>query len=114
MRWPWSGRSLTRHALNDGWSGLFETAFRQSRNAMVLIDEQRRQVDANGAYLRLLGHRREEILGRPIHRFVADGPLASPEQWAAALSAGRFTGEAGLVCADGGSSQSSGRPARRS
>jgi hypothetical protein len=35
--------------LNDGWSGLFETAFRQSRNAMVLVDEQRRQLDANGA-----------------------------------------------------------------
>jgi PAS domain S-box-containing protein len=66
--------------LNDGWSGLFETAFRQSRNAMVLVDEQRLQVDANGAYLRLLGYERAALLGRPIYRFVAHGPLASPEQ----------------------------------
>jgi PAS domain S-box-containing protein len=87
--------------LNDGWSGLFETAFRQSRNAMVLVDDQRRQLDANGAYLRLLGHHREAIIGQPIYRFVAGGPLASPDQWAAALAAGRFTGEAELVCADG-------------
>ena len=45
-------------------------------------------VDANGAYLRLLGYGREEILGQPIYRFVAHGPLASPEQWAAALDDG--------------------------
>jgi PAS domain S-box-containing protein len=88
-------------ALNEGWSGLFEAAFRQSRNAMVLIDEQRRQLDANGAYLKLLGRGREEIVGRPIYEFVVDGPQASPQEWADALSAGRFTGETGLVCADG-------------
>jgi DNA-binding CsgD family transcriptional regulator len=84
----------------DGWSGLFETAFRQSRNPMVLVDDQRRQLDANGAYLRLLGYGRQAILGRPIYRFVVDGPLASPEEWAAAMDAGRFTGEARLLCAD--------------
>jgi len=101
-RWPWSAQRIEVMPQNDGWSGLFETAFRQSRNAMVLIDEQRRQVDANGAYLRLLGYGLQEILGRPIHRFVAHGPLASPEQWAAALDEGRFTGVAELVCADAG------------
>jgi PAS domain S-box-containing protein len=82
-------------------SALFETAFRQSRNPMVLVDEQRRQLDANGAYLRLLGHGRAAIVGQPIYRFVADGPLASPEQWANALAAGKFTGEAGMLCGDG-------------
>jgi PAS domain S-box-containing protein len=88
-------------AVNEGWSGLFEAAFRQSRNAMVLVDEQRRQLDANGAYLKLLGHRREAIVGRPIYEFVAGGPQASAEQWADALAAGRFTGETELCCADG-------------
>jgi len=33
----------------DGWSALFTSAFRQSRNAMVLLDHRRRIVDANAA-----------------------------------------------------------------
>jgi DNA-binding CsgD family transcriptional regulator len=32
---------------------------------------------------------------------VADGPLATPEDWSKAVAAGRFTGEATLVSADG-------------
>ena len=88
-------------ASGDGWSGLFATAFRQSRNAMVLVDEQRRSVDANGAYLKLIGHSREAVIGHPIYHSVVDGPLASPDEWTAYLAAGRFTGEAELVCADG-------------
>ena len=39
----------------SGWASLFWQAFRRSRNAMVLLDEQRRHVDVNGAYLQLLG-----------------------------------------------------------
>ena len=62
----------------DGWSGLFSTAFKQSRNAMVMLDERRRQVDANGAYLKLLGYRRDAVIGQPVYRFVAGGPLLSP------------------------------------
>jgi PAS domain S-box-containing protein len=84
---------------ND-WSALFSTAFRQSRNAMVLIDARRRHVDVNGAYLKLLGHRRDDVIGRPVQRFVAVGPLYSPEEWAAALATHQFTGEVELVCAD--------------
>jgi PAS domain S-box-containing protein len=88
-------------ARGNGWSALFATAFRQSRNAIVLVDEQRRPVDANGAYLKLIGRGREAVIGHPIHRFVAGGPFASPEELTAALAAGRFTGEAELLCADG-------------
>jgi DNA-binding CsgD family transcriptional regulator len=68
---------------------------------MVLLDESRRQVDANGAYLKLLGYPRDELIGVPIYRFVRGGPVASPEEWAAALAAGEFTGEADLLSADG-------------
>lgn len=85
----------------DGWSALFSSAFNGSRNAMVLLDERRRHVDANGAYLKLLGYRRDELIGRPVYAFVAGGPLASAEEWAAKLLTGQFTGEADLVCADG-------------
>ena len=85
----------------SGWSGLFAVAFRQSRNPMALVDEERRHVDVNGAYLRLIGYKREELVGRPIWEFVFGGPLMTQEQWAAALATRRFTGEAAMVCRDG-------------
>lgn len=87
----------------EGWAGLFASAFRQSRNAMVLLDSHRVQVDANGAYLALLGYRREQVVGRPISELVVGGPVMSPRQWARSLSRHHFSGEARLVCADGGS-----------
>lgn len=89
-------------ALTEHLPKLFASAFAQSKNAMVLVDEKRRHVDANGAYVRLLGYPRRALIGRPIHEFVADGPIASPAEWAAAIEAGQFTGEAELLCADGG------------
>ena len=85
----------------QGWSALFTTAFKQSRNPMVLLDARRRVLDANGAYLKLLGYSREAVVGTPVFRFIAGGPLATPEQWAATVMTNHFTGEAGLLCADG-------------
>jgi len=88
-------------ALAD-WSGLFWSAFRTSRNAMALVDDGRMLVDVNGAFLRLVGRSREELLGRPVTRLVVGGPRLSAPQWRAALASGRFTGQAELVHADGG------------
>ena len=85
----------------NGWSALFTTAFKHSRNAMVLVDARRVQIDVNGAYLKLLGHDRRAVVGQPIYRFVARPSRASGEEWAAALAVGHFTGEADMVCADG-------------
>ena len=68
-------REITR---GDGWSGLFWTAFRQSRNAMLLLDENRRLVEVNGALIQLLGHERDSMVGQPMYRFVVGGPVASP------------------------------------
>lgn len=85
----------------EGLSGLFMAAFRHSKNAMVLVDARRRLVDANGAYISLLGYRRSAIIGQPIYRFVVDGPALSPSQWRAALKSGRFSGEAQFLSADG-------------
>jgi PAS domain S-box-containing protein len=84
------------------WAQLFSTAFTQSRNAMVLLDGNRRHVDVNGAYLKLMGYRREELIDRPIYRYVVGGPLASSAEWKAALHQHQFTGEVELVPADGG------------
>jgi PAS domain S-box-containing protein len=84
-----------------GWSTLFRAAFRDSRNAMVLVGEDRRVVDVNGAFLQLLGHPRVDVVGRPIWEFVAGGALMKPREWAAALARRRFTGHAEMLRADG-------------
>src|SRR4051794_10200036 len=85
----------------EGWSGLFSAAFAQSRNAMVLVDADRRHVDANAAYLTLIGHRRDEVLGRRLQAFVVHGPVLTPSEWAAALATQRFTGTTDMVRGDG-------------
>lgn len=85
----------------DGWSALFWAAFKQSRNPMVLLDERRDHVDANGAWVKLSGYSRDEVIGKPAHRFVVGGPLFSPEEWAEKLAVEHFTGEGELICADG-------------
>lgn len=81
---------------HDGWSGLFASAFRESRNPMVLVDGDRAIVDANGAFVQLLGRARGELVERPLYGLVADGPLATPKEWRNALAQGRFTGVARL------------------
>ena len=85
----------------DGWSALFSIAFKQSKNPMALVDGDRRHVDANAPYLRLLGRGREEIIGRHLWDFVVGCPLFTPAQWRAALASHRFHGQAELVRADG-------------
>jgi PAS domain S-box-containing protein len=67
---------------------------------MVLLDSHRLHVDVNGAYLKLLGYSRDEIIGRPIYEFNADDRV-SREKWQAMLATRRFTGEATLRRADG-------------
>jgi PAS domain S-box-containing protein len=86
---------------SDGWATLFHAAFRDSRNAMALVDDDRRIVDVNGAFLQLLGHRREDIIDKPTHEFVVGGPQLSPQEWAAALARRRFTGDVEVVRGDG-------------
>jgi PAS domain S-box-containing protein len=86
---------------SDEWESLFQAAFRDSRNAMFLLDDARHVVDVNGAFLSLLGHRRGDLLDRPAHDLVLRGPVMTPEQWSAALARQRFTGEAEMLRADG-------------
>jgi PAS domain S-box-containing protein len=87
----------------DSVSELFWAAFKQSRNAMVLLDRPRRIVEVNGACLKLLGYARDDLVGKPTYRFVVDGPALSSREWAERLAVGHFTGETELLCADGSS-----------
>jgi PAS domain S-box-containing protein len=93
--------ATTAPARTRGWAGLFAAAFRQSSNSMTLVDEARRHVEVNGAYVKLLGYRRADLIGRPIFELVAGGPIATPGEWHVLLEQERFSGEAGLVAADG-------------
>ncbi len=85
-----------------GWSALFRDAFNQSRNAMVLLDDDRRHVEVNGAYAQLLGYRPSELIGRPIYELRADGSAVSAERWHAALRQKQFSGTIELLRADAG------------
>jgi PAS domain S-box-containing protein len=86
-----------------GLSELFWAAFKQSRNPMVLLDQPRRIVEANGPFLKLLGYARDDLVGKPGYDFVVGGPTLSPQEWAERLAAGHFTGETELLRADGSS-----------
>lgn len=85
----------------SGWSSLFWQAFKQSRNAMVLLDDRRCYVEVNGAYLKLVDHGRRELLGRPAREFVRNGPLFIEQQWQQVLAQSYFIGSAELLRDDG-------------
>jgi PAS domain S-box-containing protein len=85
----------------DGWPALFASAFTQSRNAMVLLDDQRQVLDANGAAVKLLGYQRGSLVGRPIWELIVGGPVLTDGQWKVALAQGRFHGQAKVFHADG-------------
>ena len=86
----------------SGWSALFRDAFNQSRNAMVLLDDDRRHVEVNGAYVQLLGYRPSELIGRPVYELRADHSAVSEQEWRSALRQKQFTGTIEFVRADGG------------
>jgi PAS domain S-box-containing protein len=88
-------------AAGEDWGNLFTAAFAQSRNPMVLVDSGRCFVDVNGAWLKLLGYRRTEMIGRPLFKFVLGGPQLSVAEWRELLATQKFTGEGRMVAADG-------------
>ena len=90
-----------RDSGSTGWRDLFHEAFRQSRNPMVLVDDDRRYVEVNGAYLQMLGYRRDELIGRHVWEMIEGGPQLSPREWAATLAKAHFTGTIRLIAADG-------------
>jgi DNA-binding CsgD family transcriptional regulator len=84
-----------------GWPGLFWEAFKRSSNPMVLLDDQRRHVEVNGAYLALLDYPRSALIGHPAYEFIEDGPVLTRSEWAALIAQKQFSGVVGLVREDG-------------
>lgn len=93
---------LSAVGVRTGWSRLFWEAFTHSKNAMVLLDDDRRHVEVNGAYLQLLGYRRAALIGRPVYEFVVGGPIVTLPEWRTILSRKQFVGATDLIRADGG------------
>jgi PAS domain S-box-containing protein len=85
----------------DGWAALFVSAFRGSRNPMVLVDGDRRIVEVNASFMRMLGRPREALVGHHLYDFVDGGPIVTPGEWREALAQGRFHGNARLLHEDG-------------
>src|SRR3954451_5475803 len=85
----------------EGWARLFASAFNGSRNPMVLLDDEPRHLEVNGAYLAQLGYSRKRLIGTPIYEFAVGGPVRSPEEWEADLERGSFAGEGELIAAGG-------------
>jgi PAS domain S-box-containing protein len=84
-----------------GYERLFWAVFRRSRNAMVLLDDQRRHVEVNGAYLKLVGLPRAGLIGARIDPLIAGGPhYPLPEFWQR-VSRGDLLGEREIVRPDG-------------
>ncbi|HEY4427120.1 MAG TPA: LuxR C-terminal-related transcriptional regulator [Solirubrobacteraceae bacterium] len=89
-------------ARSGEWGTLFSSAFVQSRNPMALLDGHRRVIDINGAFLSLLGHRSESLIGHHVYEFIVGGPLATAAEWESAVRRAKFTGSAELRAADDG------------
>jgi PAS domain S-box-containing protein len=70
---------------------------------MALVDRDRLVVDVNGAFVRLVGHRREDAIGRAMADFLVGGRHFTDDEWRRALASGQFAGDAELVHADGSS-----------
>ena len=86
----------------SGWQALFGTAFRRSRNPMLLADEHRITVDANRAFAKLVHRRPSDVIGKPLYSFVREGTELTEEEWHALIMRDEYVGDAEVVQPDGG------------
>jgi PAS domain S-box-containing protein len=85
-----------------GWERLFWLVFERSSNAISLVDDERRFVEVNDAWLALLGRSREEIVGMPVDDSIrpSERPRAA-QDWQALLRSGEYSGSRALLRAGG-------------
>jgi len=67
---------------------------------MILVDDERRCVEVNDAFVQLLGYKRSELIGRRYHEFAVKPPL-SDEAWFALVRGSDFYATRELRRADG-------------
>jgi len=86
----------------SGWQALFGTAFKRSRNPMLLADERRITVDANRAFAKLVHRRPSDVIGKPLYSFVREGTELTEEEWNSLIMRNEYVGDAEVVQPDGG------------
>jgi PAS domain S-box-containing protein len=80
----------------------FKALFDSALEAVVIADDERRYVDANGAAATLFGVRREALIGRRLDDFVVSSdPGRSAAAWDELLTTGEQQGEVTLARPDG-------------
>jgi PAS domain S-box-containing protein len=86
----------------DGWQMLFWIVFARSKNAMLLLDSDRRVVAVNDAEINLFGYARKELVGRRLDLLLDPEEWRSLEdEWRAFQRRGDLEGERACVRADG-------------
>jgi len=85
-----------------GWEGLFWLVFERTTHPIVLLDDERRIVDANDAATTLWGGSRETLIGRSIlDSIVPEERPQSAREWQAFMDSGEYAGDRELIRADG-------------
>ncbi len=83
---------------SHGWETWFWAVFAASRNAMAILDADRRVVSTNEALQRLLGHREEDLAGRAIDEALpAADRVAIRDRWQTMLARGQAHGAQDVV-----------------
>jgi PAS domain S-box-containing protein len=85
-----------------GWEPLFRLVFERSSNPLALVDEHRRFVDINEAWLELVARSREEVVGHSTVDEIqpSERPRAASE-WQRFLQSGEYSGSRSLLRGDG-------------
>ena len=85
-----------------GWERLFWLVFERTSNPIILLDDERRIVEANDDAVKLFGGAREDLIGKPIVDSIlpAEREQAARE-WQAFLQSGEYMGTRALMRADG-------------
>jgi PAS domain S-box-containing protein len=92
----------SKDRLGDAWSGEADRVFENSLNPTLILDDERRYVDVNGAACSFLGLTRDEVIGRRIDEFlVPEVRETLDESWPRFLAKGRHAGFFRLVLPDG-------------
>ena len=80
---------------------ILRAIFDGALDGMLLLDDARRYVDANPAACELLGHTKEELLGRTYAEIASSDQALASETWAALDQQGHLRGEVPLTRPDG-------------
>ena len=93
-------RSRRRHRRLSHQERRFRAVFEGTLDALVVVDDEGRYLEANPAAADLFGLPREELIGKHVAEFAPDD-LAVGENWSAFLDGTGQRGEYELVRADG-------------